>query len=101
MQVHLYYMGSSKSVPAELSKHFVEKDLMEKYQWTPQQINSISYIWLQKYYLLERAMRESIKTKQEYEEFKKEHNPSKKGVKSSKRVITKSLVPEKIRKNKI
>lgn len=76
MQVHNYYIGKSRDAPAELSRYFVEKDLMERYHWTPQQINALSYKWIQKFYLFEKARNSAQETKQELERFKSEHTQS-------------------------
>ena len=44
-------------------KHLIEEDLMEKYHWTPEQINKLSYKWLQRHYLIDKVKREAMENK--------------------------------------
>ncbi len=65
MQVHLYYMGSKKDVPANLRRYMLERELIEKYHWTPNQIAKIPFKWLQEYYMFEKAKSSGQATRQE------------------------------------
>lgn len=67
-------MGNSKDAPAELMKDLVERDLMEKYHWTPKQIKELDYIWIQKYYLFDRIKKDAMETKSQLDVLKKENS---------------------------
>lgn len=67
-------MGNSKNAPAELMKDLVERDLMEKYHWTPKQIKELDYIWVQKYYLFDRIKKDALDTKSRLDAFKQENS---------------------------
>lgn len=43
----------------------VERDLMEKFHWTPQEIAKIPYKWIQKFYLFENTRINATETKKE------------------------------------
>jgi hypothetical protein len=81
-------MGNSKDAPAGLIRDLVERDLMEKYHWTPQQIAQLPYKWVQRYYLIDRIRKDANDTRHQLEEFKK--NPEKVISKASQPLKTKS-----------
>lgn len=51
-------------------RYLVEEDLMERYNWTPEQIEKLNYKWLQRHYLIDKAKREAIETKSSIQNYK-------------------------------
>ena len=56
-------------------RHLIEEDLMEKYHWTPEQINRLSYKWLQKHYIIDKVKREALETRNQLQNFKAQNAP--------------------------
>lgn len=87
MQVHQYYMGSGKDTPAELMRDFVERDFMERYHWTPQQIAGLNYKWIQRFYLIEKMRKEATEAKAQVDQFKSGSNPNRSSGRGQKRMV--------------
>jgi hypothetical protein len=63
--VHSYFSSSSpnKSAPAEITRELIEIDLAKRFYWTPQEIAKIPYVWIQKFYLIEKVKEEAVEVR--------------------------------------
>jgi hypothetical protein len=76
MQVHSFYMGSRKIVPA---REIIEVNLMEEFHWTPQDIANIPYKTLQKINLVRNQKYAAQQTKINIDKLKVENSSRKSG----------------------
>ena len=80
--MNAYYSGSGSQSPA---REIIECDLMETFNWLPQDIDKIPYIKLQKIFLVRREKQAAIQTKIAVEKAKAENAPVTKGRGQAKR----------------
>ncbi len=72
--MNAYYAGSSTQSPA---REIIECDLMEAFNWLPQDIDKIPYKKLQKIFLVRREKNAAVQTKIALEKVKAENAPVK------------------------
>jgi len=72
--VNAYYSGSGTQSPA---REIIECDLMEAFNWLPQDIDKIPYKKLQKLFLVRSEKQAAIQTKIAVEQVKADNAPSK------------------------
>lgn len=71
--MNAYYRGSLTQSPA---REIIECDLMEAFNWLPQDIAKIPYKSLQMMFLIRREKQAAIETKAAVERVKAENSPS-------------------------
>lgn len=56
-------MGMRSTAPATIIRDLIEIDLAKIFHWTPEQISKIPYVWIQKYYLIEKMRNSAAQNK--------------------------------------
>lgn len=60
----------SPSASAAMNRDLTERYFMNKYHWTPCEINKIPYQWIQRYFIIEDAKDSALDQKRQIDEIK-------------------------------